>query len=160
MAANLLFSCSNLQCCNSFKKELYEKPDSFLVRSHSFTNISNVTIQIAADAQQNREGHFFPLIQFRPCSGCKVKLLPEGGLLYVSFYQEHPKFFVADSHDTHPFTHPLIMTSILLYTKTSLNAIISCTSSQKRCKFLMVLIFKKGKAVTHENCLSFSLYSR
>ena len=142
------------------QKELYEKPDSILVRSHSLTNISNVTIQIVADAQQNREGHFFPLIQFRPCSGCKVKLLPEGGLLYVSIKQEHPKFFIADSHDTHPLTHPLIMTSVLFYTKTSLNAIISCTSSQKRCKFLMVLIFKKGKAVIHESRLALSLYSR
>ena len=46
------------------------------------------------------------------------------------------------------------------YTKTSLNAIISCTSSQKRCKFLMVLIFKKGKAVIHESRLALSLYSR
>ena len=69
----------------AYIKELYEKPDSILVRSHSLTNISNVTIQIVADAQQNREGHFFPLIQFRPCSGCKVKLLTESGLLYVTF---------------------------------------------------------------------------
>ena len=142
------------------QKELYEKPDSILVRSHSLTNISNVTIQIVADAQQNREGHFFPLIQFRPCSGCKVKLLPKGGLFYVSIKQEHPKFFIAYPHDIHPFTHSLIMTFILLYTKTSLIAISPCTNSQKRCKFLMVLIFKKGKAVIHENCLAFSLYSR
>ena len=65
------------------QKELYEKPDSVLVRSHSLTYISDVTVQVITNAQQNREGHFFPLIQFRPCSGCKVKLLPEGGLLYV-----------------------------------------------------------------------------
>ena len=37
------------------------------------------------------------------------------------------------------------MISILLYTKTSLNAIISCTSLQKRCKFLMALVFKIGQ---------------
>ena len=88
IACIILSHFSNLQSYSFtfiiLQKELHEKPDSVLVRSHSFTNISNVTIQVAAIAQQNREGHFFPLIQLRPCSGCKVKLLPEGGLLYVS----------------------------------------------------------------------------
>lgn len=90
----------------------------------------------------------------------KVKLLPEGGLLYVSIKQEHPKFFIAYPHDIHPFTHSLIMTSILLYTKTSLIAISPCTNLQKRCKFLMTLIFKKGNAVLYNNCIAFCFYSR
>lgn len=51
------------------QKELYEKPDLVLVRSHSLTYISDVTVQVITNAQQNREGHFFPLIQFCPCSG-------------------------------------------------------------------------------------------
>ena len=96
------------------QKELYEKPDSILVRSHSLTNISNVTIQIVADAQQNREGHFFPLIQFRPCPRRKIKLLSECGLLYVSIKQEHPKFLIAYPHDIHPFTNSLITTIIFI----------------------------------------------
>ena len=95
-------------------------------------------------------------VQGKTCAftGHRPQSLPFG------FDESDPKFFIADSHDTHPLTHPLIMTSVLFYTKTSLNAIISCTSSQKRCKFLMVLIFKKGKAVIHESRLALSLYSR
>lgn len=36
------------------QKELYDKTDLFPVNSHSFANISNVTIQVFADAQKDR----------------------------------------------------------------------------------------------------------
>ena len=69
----ILSHFSNLQSYSFtltiLQKELYEKPDSVLVRSHSLTYISDVTVQVITNAQQNREGHFFPLIQFCPCSG-------------------------------------------------------------------------------------------
>lgn len=73
IACIILSHFSNLQSYSFtltiLQKELYEKPDSVLVRSHSLTYISDVTVQVITNAQQNREGHFFPLIQFCPCSG-------------------------------------------------------------------------------------------
>ena len=73
IACVILSHFSNLQSYSFtltiLQKELYEKPDSVLVRSHSLTYISDVTVQVITNAQQNREGHFFPLIQFCPCSG-------------------------------------------------------------------------------------------
>ena len=43
------------------QKELYEKPDSVLVRSHSLTYISDVTVQVIINAQQNIQ-QFIPLV--------------------------------------------------------------------------------------------------
>ena len=79
IACVILSHFSNLQSYSFtltiLQKELYEKPDSVLVRSHSLTYISDVTVQVITNAQQNREGHFFPLIQFCPCSGRQPYLM-------------------------------------------------------------------------------------
>ena len=70
---NLLLRCRCGSChikilpvylSNLFYKRAVRKPDSVLVRSHSLTYISDVTVQVITNAQQNREGHFFPLFSF------------------------------------------------------------------------------------------------
>ena len=70
--------------------------------SHSLANIPNITIQIVANAQQNRQRNILALVELTHCTGRNADIRAQLNLGYISLNEHDPELFVTNLHDSTP----------------------------------------------------------
>jgi hypothetical protein len=82
--------------------EFNGKQASSHLTTNSLANISDVTIQIIANAQQNRQRNILTLVELTHCTGRNADIRAQLNLGYISLNEHNPELFVTNLHDSTP----------------------------------------------------------